>query len=521
VLRRTTATLVLLAVATACSGDDQPSPSSAGATPTTGAGDVTSVSDEDAPLGSIAPDATVLGEASTFDPEPIEWEPFNDAVDIATLEVPVDYADPGGERIELALARYKALDPDARIGTLLVNPGGPGFGGTGLALNAAGIYDTPLRERFDIVGWDPRGTGDSEPAIDCVDGFDPYFTGADSTPTDAAEREALVGLAEGFAAACVEQTPSLTAMGTNNSARDIDSIRRALGEDTISYFGFSYGSELGATWATLFPDTVRAAVLDGAADPDASMVESSEQQLAGFEATLSTFLAQCSADPDCEFHNDGDAETAFDELLASLDADPVPTVAGRPPANRDIARTAVAVAMYSEDRWPSLAKSLAAAADGDGSGLLALFDAYYNRAADGTWGDELEAFQVISCMDDAERPTVAESDAAAAGFGEIAPRFVPVGSAGDYMCTFFPPAPDPRVEVTGAGAGPIVVIGTTGDPATPLDSTRAMSDALEDGRLVVVTADQHTGYGVNRCVVDVVNDYLVDLTPPDDETACA
>src|SRR5690606_33571616 len=138
----------------------------------------------------------------------------------------------------------------------------------------------------------------------------------------------------------------------------------------------------------------------------------------------------------------------------------------------------------------------------------------------GTWGDELEAFQVISCMDDAERPTVAESDTDAASFSEIAPRFVPVGSAGDYMCTFFPPAPDPRVEVTGAGAGPIVVIGTTGDPATPLDSTRAMSDALEDGRLVVVTADQHTGYGVNRCVVDLVNDYLVDLTPPDDETAC-
>jgi pimeloyl-ACP methyl ester carboxylesterase len=518
--RRTPATLALLAVLAACSGDDQPTPASAEATPTTVADRTAPVSGTDEPAGSMPPTATVTSAGPTFDPAPIEWEPFNDAIDVATLDVPLDYDDPAGERVELALARYRALEPDQRIGTLLVNPGGPGFGGTGLAFNAAGIYDTPLRERFDIVGWDPRGTGDSEPAIDCIDSFDPYFTGVDSTPTDAAEREALVDLAEEFAAACLERTPELAAMGTNNSARDIDSIRRALGEDTISYFGFSYGSELGATWATLFPDTVRAAVLDGAADPTASMAESNEQQLAGFESTLASFLAQCSADPECEFHNDGDAETAFDELMAALDAEPAPTVAGRPPANRDIAQAAVAVAMYAEERWPSLAKSLAAAADGDGSGLLALFDAYYNRSPDGTWGDELEAFRVISCMDDAERPTVAESDAAAARFEEVAPRFVGTGAAGDYKCTFFPPSTDPRVDVSAAGAGPIVVIGTTGDPATPLASTRAMSEALDDGRLVVVTADQHTGYGVNRCVIDLVNAYLVDLEPPADGTEC-
>ncbi len=227
------------------------------------------------------------------------------------------------------IARYRALDPEHRIGTLLVNPGGPGFGGTGLALNAASTYDQALREHFDIVGWDPRGTADSEPVIDCIDSWDPYFTGVDSTPVDDAERDALVALAEQFAEACVERNPELAAMGTNNSARDIDTIRRALGEDTISYFGFSYGSELGATWATLFPDTVRAIVIDGAADPDATPLEASEQQLAGFDATLSTFLAQCSADDECEFHNDGDAEGAFDALMTALDESPVPSETAR------------------------------------------------------------------------------------------------------------------------------------------------------------------------------------------------
>ena len=155
--------------------------------------------------------------------------------------------------------------------------------------------------------------------------------------------------------------------------------------------------------------------------------------------------------------------------MASLDAAPVVGAADRPPVNRDIARTAVSVALYSEDFWPTLAESLAAAQAGDGSGLLALFDAYYQREADGTWGNELEAFQVISCIDRPQRPTVAEADAEIAQLVAAAPRFVPPGSAGDYSCTFFPPSTDPRIEITGAGAGPIVVIGTTGDPATPLD----------------------------------------------------
>jgi pimeloyl-ACP methyl ester carboxylesterase len=300
----------------------------------------------------------------------------------------------------------------------------------------------------------------------------------------------------------------------------MDWLRRALGEEQISYFGFSYGSELGATWATLFPDTVRAAVLDGAADPDADSLESSLQQLEGFENSLSTFLAGCSARSSCAFYNGGDAEGAFDDLLMSLDQNPAPTSPGRPPANLAVAINGVIEAMYSDYYWPQLERALANAATGDGRGLLALHDAYFQRQSDGSYGNELEAFQTISCADSDDRGTVEEENSLTDEYRAVAPRLVPAGSTGSYFCTFFPTAGDPRVQITGDGAGPIVVIGTTGDPATPLASTRAMAATLEDGRLVVVEADQHTGYGVNTCVVDLVNDYLIDLVPPADDTEC-
>jgi pimeloyl-ACP methyl ester carboxylesterase len=460
--------------------------------------------------------------AAEYVPEPIDWDQFDDEVDVATLVVPVDYDDPGGATFELFIAKYNALDQENRIGTLLVNPGGPGFGGSDFAFFASEIFDRALLERFDILGWDPRGTGESEPAIDCIDDYDPYFNEIDTTPDSDAERQELVDTAEAFADECVSRNADIIEhIGTNNSARDMDAIRRSLGEETISYFGFSYGSELGAAWATLFPESVRAAVLDGASDPEADALESSLQQARGFEASLTTFLERCSADEECAFHNDGDAEGAFDALMAELDANPLPSADGRPPVSRDVAVTGIVQAMYSESFWPALEQSLAAAQiDGDGSGLLELNDSYYQRSPDGTYGNELEAFQAISCADTAERKSIEETDAENAQFTAVAPRLAPEGAAGGYFCTFFPDSLDPRTDITGAGAGPIMVIGTTGDPATPFDSTVRMSDALEDGRLVIVEADQHTGYGVNRCVIDVVNDYLIDLAAPTDGTEC-
>jgi pimeloyl-ACP methyl ester carboxylesterase len=453
----------------------------------------------------------------------IEWTPVEggEGIEEGLLEVPVDYDDPDGETFELYVVRRLADDPDQRIGSLLVNPGGPGFGGSEYAEFADQIYGEDLLDRFDIVGWDPRGTGLSEPAIDCIDDYDRFYGAFDITPDDEAEREQIADLAEEYAAACVERSGAiLPGVGTNNSARDIDRIRQALGEDEISFFGFSYGSELGATWATLFPDTVRAAVFDGATDPTAALNEGFLLQIEGFENTLATFLAECSADTSCAFHNDGDAEAAFDTLMEDLDENPVPSSAGRPDVNRTIAIGAVVQAMYGTAYWDQLEQALADAEDGDGAGLLDLWDSYYQRGFDGTWGNELEAFQSISCMDTDERPTVAEEDEFAAELTEVAPRLAPEGSIGSYFCTFFPPSADPRVDLTAAGAPPILVVGTTGDPATPLKGARVMADTLENGVLLVVDADEHTGYSVNDCSRSTIERYLTDLEVPVDESEC-
>jgi pimeloyl-ACP methyl ester carboxylesterase len=451
----------------------------------------------------------------------IEWTQVSDRVDEGTLTVPLDYADPQGDTIDLYVARHRAT-AESSAGPMLANRGGPGADGATLALDAPSWFGSEITDNFDVIGWDPRGTGRSEGAVDCIDDidYDRFFSAPDITPDDEAERAELVDLAEEYTQSCLDRVDTLQYVGTNNSARDMDAIRQALGADQVSYFGFSYGSELGGVWATLFPTTVRAAVFDGATDPTSDPLRSTLQQGAGFEASLTTFLDRCSADSQCPFHNGGDAGGAFDRLMASLDESPLPGADGRVSVNRSVAVLAVAQAMYSENYWPALERALDDAAGGDGAGLLQLHDAYYGRGADGTYGNLIEAFQAINCADEEERPTVEEADADVAEVLAVAPRIFPY-TTGSYSCTFFPPALDPRIEITGAGAGPIVVIGTTGDPATPLESSRAMAEALEDGRLVVVEANEHTGYRGDDCVRDIVHEYLLTLVAPQDGTTCS
>lgn len=230
------------------------------------------------------PTFTAAPPGDTLPPEPldyeIEWTELGGNVDEGRLTVPLDYADPLGETIELYVTRHRA-DADDRIGSLLVNNGGPGSPASTMGINATSWFLPAITGRFDVVGWDPRGTGVSGGAVDCIDDaeYDEFFATGDITPDDSSEKADLVWLAEEFARRCEERVGrALQYIGTNNSARDMDAIRQALGESQVSYFGFSYGSELGAAWATLFPSTVRAAVFDGAADPHADATESTLQQ---------------------------------------------------------------------------------------------------------------------------------------------------------------------------------------------------------------------------------------------------
>lgn len=473
--------------------------------------------------GSTEPGSTEPGPTEPISPvDPtaptIEWEACG-TLECGWLEVPFDHDAPDGRTFSLYVVRRPADRPEARIGSLLVNPGGPGFGGSVLAQQANFIYSDELLERFDIVGWDPRGTGVSEPAIDCIDDIDPYFA-VNVPPLDEAGHQALVDAHRAFGQTCVERAGDLLPyVSTEASARDIDLLRQALGEERISYFGFSYGSELGATWLTLFPDTVRAAVLDGAVDPNADYIQAGLDQARGFESQLDTFLARCSTNSSCRFHNDGDAEGAFDALAERLNRDPLPVRPDRTPVNGAVMFTGVASALYGDFLWPQLERALADAQEGDGARLLSLYDSYYQARGDGTFGNEIEAFLAISCLDDPGPRSVEEVDSYVDEVLEAAPR-LGAGFAYGYTCALWPVEPVGKVSITGAGAGPVLVVGVTGDAATPLESTRAMAAALEDGRLVVVTADQHGGYGANNCVVDAVDTYLIDLDVSIGEITC-
>lgn len=462
--------------------------------------------------GSSAPDTTA-GSTTTAAPTPgepvIAWRECEDdaALDCGTIFVPYDHDDPDRGLFTLQLVRRPANDPAGRIGPMLVNPGGPGFGGTYLAREATSYFGQDVLDRFDIVGWDPRGTGRSSPAVDCIDDYDAHFS-VDISPDDASERIALREANRSFAESCgVRSAEILPWVSTNASARDIDWIRRALGVERITYFGFSYGSELGATWATMFPGTVRAAVLDGATDPTLGAAQAALGQARGFEAQLTAFLQDC-ATRGCTFATGGDPFAAYDRIISRLDSRPLSTTTGRPALNQSRAYFGVATALYSASRWRDLADALDEARRGSGAALLALHDTYFQRRPDGSWGNELDAFTAIGCLDTdfARDPDAYES--LEPQLRSAAPRMWPL-FAHATQCAYWTADPDPRIAITGAGAGTIVVIATTGDAATPLAGTRAMAAALEDGRLVIVEADRHTGYGVNDCVVSTVDEYVL------------
>ncbi len=489
----------------------------------------TGSSSSDTTVSSTSSDAsssTTIASSSAITPAvggSIAWKSCSGEADddlkCARFSVPYDYNKPSVGNFSLKLVKRLAKVPSKRVGSMLVNPGGPGFGGSSLPENADSYFGSDLIDVFDIIGWDPRGTGESTPKIDCVDNYDPYFS-LDPSPDTPDEKQALIDSAKDFAAECVKKSGEiLPYVSTNATARDMDMIRAALGEDKITYFGFSYGSELGATWATMFPTTVRAAVLDGAADPTADYITGGLEQAKGFETEFTKFLAQCSADKKCAFYNGGNSEEAFDALIIKLDTKPLVVSKDRAVVNQSVAYTAVSQAMYSSTMWEELEVALRDAQIGKGAGLLSLYDSYFQRSPDGTYGNELEAFNAILCLDDPGPKTVEEADAFIPDFKAVAPRLAD-SFTGGYGCVFWPIAPDLRIDISGKGAGPIVVVGTTGDAATPLAGSRTMASTLEDGRLIVVDDNRHTGYGANTCVVQAVDTYLITAKVNFAEKAC-
>jgi pimeloyl-ACP methyl ester carboxylesterase len=444
------------------------------------------------------------------------WKKCGPKIDCATLLVPLDYAHPtDGQTISLKVKRRLAAG--ATLGPLLVNPGGPGVGGSLMVDNADGYFDAALLNRFDVVAWDPRGTGGSD-GIVCLDDVD-QFLALDPTPDTPAEVQAIIDSDNAFAAGCKARSGRvLPFVSTEESARDIDQIRQALGVEEITYFGFSYGSRLGATYATLFPDRVRAMVIDGAEDPTATGSDLGFQQTIGFENAFNSFLDDCAAKTSCPFRHGGDPGAAFEVLMQKLDANPLTVRSNRTKVNQGVAINAVAEVLYADGRWPLLAKAFTAAERGDGSGLLALYDSYTRRDAPGE-AHLFDAFTVITCLDSHGAVDPADVQAAIDRATAAAPRLGRYLSSPSIVCSLIKPL-HPQVVVTGKGAGPILVVGTTGDPATPYDDTVKMAKALEGGVLLTVKANQHTGYNANPCASSAVDTALITQVLPTPGTVC-
>jgi pimeloyl-ACP methyl ester carboxylesterase len=441
-----------------------------------------------------------------------------------TMQVPLDHDDPDAGVIEIAVARRPAADPDERIGVVLVNPGGPGASGIELAGLFGFLFSDELLDRFDIVTWDPRGVGDST-QVRCGDGeFMDRYAALDPVPSTPASEAEVAALVEEFAELCdADSGWLLPHLHTEASARDMDLIRVGLGEEQINYLGFSYGTYLGATYAELFPDRVRAFVLDGAYSRSLGAVDLTEGQAIGFERSVETFFEWCRTRA-CSFDDGGDLGTEFDQLMESIRNQPLATddADGRD-LTVGLAWTGVVVAMYSPDMWSQLDGALTDARDqGDGTGLLLLADFYNERSPGAEYSTLQYAFIAYSCMD-SPAPTPAEEAEVVDRVLAAAPRVGPIFVSTPSPCEHWPVDPVGTTEpFSVSGTPPILVIATTGDPATPYDWGVRLADELETGFLLTVEGNTHTAFaGGNRCVDRLVEAYLIDAAVPAMELRCA
>jgi pimeloyl-ACP methyl ester carboxylesterase len=467
--------------------------------------------------------------SATSDPAPtpappqstgLRWEGCQGDFECATLSVPLDHDQPGGRRIELALIRAAAGDASGRIGSLLLNPGGPGASTVDFFEGLVGQLSDRLKERFDVVGFDPRGVGHST-AVDCLDGpgLDELFA-VDPGPTDDAGRRRLYDAQRAFARACQQRSGDLLEhVGTRDAARDMDLLRAALGDDKTTYLGFSYGTLLGATYADLFPTRVRALVLDGAVDPSLPPLRSSLVQARGFQRQLEAFARDCDTGSGCAYDPDGRVLDGVRRLLARVTDAPLEV--GDRRLGPGEAFIGVAAALYSRDGWDVLAQALEDAESGDGQLMLRLADSYTERERDGSYSNLLEANAAINCIDEAWPRDLADYERVAREAVAVAPDFGRQNVLGGSACAFWPVPPVGRTgPIRAAGSPPLVVVGTTGDPATPYEEAQAMADQLERGVLLTRVGDGHTAYGESACIDAVVDNYLVDLTVPADGTTC-
>jgi pimeloyl-ACP methyl ester carboxylesterase len=477
------------------------------------------------PFESDGPDASATPQPSLarFYDQELTWRKCRETDRCATLTVPLDYAKPEGRAIELSVLKVPARDAKRRVGSLIVNPGGPGGSGVEYAASGEGSFGNELLASFDVVGFDPRGVGESTP-LECqgVQDLDTLIA-SDPDPDTPAETEYSDGLLKKLGADCLRKSGDLVRhMSTVEVAKDVDVLRAVLGDRKLSYFGASYGTYVGATYAGLFPGHVGRMVLDGALDPSISSVDLSLVQAKGFEVALRAYVGACVDRGGCFLGSTVDAGTKrIREFLDSVEKKPLPGA-----GSRDLqvgnALLGVWLPLYSKTYWPILDSALKSAFGGSGAQLMTLADAYVSRGAEGYQDNSLQALYAVNCLDHDDGVPSSDVGKYLPRFEKASPTFGAVFAYGLSACENWPVHTGHTGQpIEAMGAAPIMVVGTTRDPATPLVWAEALADQLDSGVLVKRDGDGHTGYRAgNRCVDSTVEAYLVEGKVPPAEVDC-
>lgn len=455
----------------------------------------------------------------------LTWKSCGSGMQCTTAKAPLDWDDPGKGQIELALIRQPAKG--TKQGSLLTNPGGPGASGFDFVKDSVDfVADKTLQEHFDIVGFDPRGVGRST-AVKCYDAkqMDDYLYGI--TPGQRGSDEWIAAnakVAKDFGDACKKNTGApLPRVDTVSAARDLDLLRATLGDAKLNYLGYSYGTYLGAVYAGLYPGKTGRLVLDGALDPAASNFDVTEVQAKGFESALRAYLADCLTRKDCPFTGTVDqAMTTVGQLLASVEKSPIKNSDGRELGANTLV-TAIITPLYDATAWSYLDKLFDSVMKGNASVAFTLADTYNNRDSDGTYSDNsTEAFVAINCLDYTYDADPAVMRQQADELAKAAPVIGPYMAYGDIGCANWPyKATGDRGPISADGSAPILVVGTTNDPATPYVWAKNLASELQNGHLLTYKGEGHTAYNKsNSCVNDTVDAYLVSGTVPEKGKTC-
>jgi pimeloyl-ACP methyl ester carboxylesterase len=446
----------------------------------------------------------------------INWQSCRQDFKCATLAVPIDYKNLATGTFEIALLKYEART-SKKLGSLIVNPGGPGGSGVDYAYAAEYIFSPAILDGYDIVGFDPRGVSRSAPIRCLTDKELDANNNSDSKPDNEKEFKQILIDTKKYVEKCKAKNNYLTSYSTANVARDMDILREALGDKQLNYMGKSYGTYLGTLYAHFFPDKVGRVVLDGAVDPTISNFQQTLTQAIGFDQAFLSFAKDCLTKKNCSLPKGKAAAIAEMQRLFEIAAKkPLPTK----DSNRTLSETMMvlgtASAMYdSATGWPKLRKAISQAQDGFGDQFLELADEYTGRQADGSYpNNEFDSGAVIDCLDVDEPRTVTQIKRDAEVFADQAPLFGPYLAYGGLTCKYFGRTQEESIAQTKT-INPIVVIGTTGDPATPYEWAQGLNKLLTNSVLLSLTGEGHTGQGQgNACIDDQIDDFLLQNTIP-------